>query len=71
MRIAANLGMMDRVDGETGTQEASRVIIEGNAIAEFRNSEWDGETAHGVNIASLKDEFVEVMNTEEVLRVMR
>jgi nicotinamidase-related amidase len=71
VRIAANLGVTDRVDEGTGTQETSRVIIEGNATATFGKSGWDAETAHGVNIAILKHEFFETMSTEEALRVVR
>jgi nicotinamidase-related amidase len=68
VRMAANLGVVNGVDEQTGKQEAGRVILVEDAVGTFAKGGWDAETVHAVNIASLRDEFAEVMNTEEVVR---
>ena len=47
-----------------------RVILVPDATATFAKGPFDAETVHAVNVESLRDEFAEIMTTQEVLRAM-
>lgn len=66
-RMAANLGVVDYPDeGVKG-----RVVLVGDATATHERGKWDAETVQAVQIASLNEEFAEVLSTEEVIRLIQ
>lgn len=70
-RMAANLGVTDYPDEEGGELSKGRVILVHDATATFNRGPWDAETMHNVSVESLRDEFAEMMTTEEVLDMLR
>jgi nicotinamidase-related amidase len=68
-RMAANLGVTDVVD-PTGHTVPGRIILVEDAVAAFNKQGWDAETVHAVNLASLRDEFAEVMTAEQILAML-
>lgn len=84
VRMAANLGVVDRVLGEEpvelkadGTRgkdvrvEKGRIILVSDATATFGKGGFDSETVHKVSVASLEGEFADVIGTEEVVKALR
>lgn len=79
-RMAANLGVVDRfpkgaitIDAETGQQDPvpidrGRIILVADATATFAKAGIDAETIHAVSVASLQEEFAEVMSTADVIK---
>lgn len=74
MHIAANIGVMDRLDEETGEREGGRVVVAEDTTADttaaFGEGGWDTEAVHAVDAASLRNESAEVMSAEEILEVL-
>ncbi|KAI1298813.1 isochorismatase hydrolase [Xylaria venustula] len=77
VRMAANLRVVDHPHGggyAVGHEPAGEIIVVSDATAMFTRSyyggEFDGETLHTINLATLDDEFCVVRNTEEVLRLL-
>jgi nicotinamidase-related amidase len=70
LRMAANLGVVDSIHEETGKTAEGRIILVEDATAAFGKGGWDAETIHKVNIESIRDEFAEVMSTEEVVKLL-
>lgn len=84
VRMAANLGVVDRVLGEgpvkvrsDGTHEKDvrvekgRIVLVSDATATFGKGGFEAETVHKVSVASLEGEFADVMGTEEVVKALR
>ncbi|PLB51719.1 Isochorismatase hydrolase [Aspergillus steynii IBT 23096] len=79
-RMAANLGVVDRfpegpiaIDAKTGQQDPvpidhGRIILVADATATFAKGGIDAETIHAVSVASLQEEFAEIMSTAEVIK---
>ena len=66
VRLAADLEIVKRQDDDLGL-----VAIIGDASAAFNNrGRFDAETVHAVNLASLEDEFAEVISTKDVLGIV-
>ena len=61
-RMAANL----YVTGENG-----KIYLLEDATATWAKGGWDAETVHQVNLASLNDEFAEVVKTEVVVQALK
>ncbi|MCJ1392779.1 hypothetical protein MMC18_005650 [Xylographa bjoerkii] len=70
VRMAANLGVTDHLDKDTGELVKGQIILIEDATATWERGEFDGETVHEVHVASLKGEFCEVTNTGEVLEMI-
>ncbi|BCS05128.1 putative isochorismatase family hydrolase [Aspergillus luchuensis] len=77
VRMAANLGVVDRVkssEKEGGEEEVvvgkGRIILVSDATATFAKGGWDAETVHQVSVASLDGEFAEVRGVREVVRAL-
>ena len=58
-RMAANLGVV----GDTG-----KIFIIRDGTAAYAKGGFDAETVHGVNLASLDEEFADVISTDEVIK---
>lgn len=84
VRMAANLGVVDRFLGEGPMQlrsdgthekevrvEKGRIILVSDATATFGKGGFDSETVHKVSVASLEGEFADVIGTEEVVKALR
>lgn len=84
VRMAANLGVVDRFLGEgpvrvrsDGTHEKEvrvekgRIILVSDATATFGKGGFDSEIVHKVSVASLEGEFADVIGTEEVVKALR
>ncbi|KAL2823514.1 Isochorismatase-like protein [Aspergillus cavernicola] len=80
VRMAANLGVVDRYPGgllpvvnQDGSQRCSvpvdkgRIVLVGDATATWAKGGFDAETVHAVTLASLDEEFADVLSTEVVL----
>ena len=66
VRLAADLEIVKRKDDDLGL-----VAIIEDASAAFNNrGRFDAETVHAVNLASLEDEFAEVVSTRDVLEIV-
>jgi nicotinamidase-related amidase len=65
VRMAANLHVVDFDDVE------GRITLIGDATAAYEQGEFDGETVHGVHVASLKGEFCDVATTRETLEELQ
>ena len=61
-RMAANL----YVTGENG-----KIYLLEDATATWAKGGWDAETVHQINLASLDDEFAEVVKTEVVVQALK
>ncbi|KAI0965227.1 isochorismatase hydrolase [Xylaria arbuscula] len=76
VRMAANLRVVDHPHGGVAAAHnpAGEIIVVSDATAMFTRSyyggEFDGETLHTINLATLDDEFCVVRNTEDVLRLL-
>ncbi|RAH58224.1 Isochorismatase hydrolase [Aspergillus piperis CBS 112811] len=76
VRMAANLGVVDRVKssekegGEEVVVDKGRIILVSDATATFAKGGWDAETVHQVSVASLDGEFAEVRGVREVVRAL-
>jgi nicotinamidase-related amidase len=83
-RMAANLGVVDRIIGEgpvkihaDGTHEKDvkvdkgRIVLVSDATATFGKGGFDSETVHKVSVASLDGEFADVLGTEDVVKALR
>ncbi|KAL4882359.1 Isochorismatase-like protein [Aspergillus karnatakaensis] len=83
VRMAANLKVVDRFpEGEPalrddGTQEGGvvvdkgRIVLVGDATATWAKGGFDAETVHAVTLASLDEEFVDVLGTQEVVAALK
>lgn len=87
VRMAANLGVVDRLLGQKGgasvrvksdgthetevVVEKGRIILVADATATFGKGGFDSETVHKVSVASLEGEFADVIGTEEVVNALR
>ena len=56
--MIANLGVV----GDSG-----KIFIISDGTAAYAKGEFDAETVHRVNLASLDEEFADVVNTEDVI----
>jgi nicotinamidase-related amidase len=76
VRMAANLRVVDHPHGgfAPGKTPAGKIIVVSDATAMYTRSydgrEYDGETLHTTNLATLNDEFCVVRNTEQVLHLL-
>ncbi|KAI8633377.1 isochorismatase [Xylariaceae sp. FL1651] len=74
VRMAANLRVVDHPHGGVSQRDkpTGEIILVADATAMFgvsyNGKEYDGETLHAINLATLNDEFCVVRNTEHVLR---
>lgn len=68
-RMASDLGIVDR---QSDDGESSRGILAliSDATACFNKGGFDAETVHAVNIASLEEEFAQVVATRDVLQTV-
>ena len=65
--MAANLRVTEHVDEKTRKEAPGQVILITDATATWERGEFDAETVHKVHVASLKDEFCDVVTTRQVL----
>lgn len=76
VRMASNLRVVDHPHGGVapGHNPSGEIIVVSDATAMYTRSyagkNYDGETLHTINLATLDDEFCVVRNTEEVLRLL-
>ncbi|KAI3318377.1 isochorismatase hydrolase [Xylariaceae sp. AK1471] len=76
VRMAANLRVVDHPHGgfARGKKPTGEIVVVSDATAMYTRSydgrEYDGETLHTTNLATLNDEFCVVRNTEQVLRLL-
>ncbi|KAI1134721.1 Isochorismatase hydrolase [Hypoxylon sp. FL0543] len=68
-RMANNLGVVS-VTSPSGELDEGDIIVVGDACATFAKGGVDAETVHRVNLASLNQEFAQVVNTQDVLSVV-
>ena len=68
-RMAANLGWRNSA-GAPGHVEGGNVIVVEDACATHNRCSFSAETMHAVALASLKDEFAEVLTTAEMLETL-
>ncbi|KAI8959912.1 Isochorismatase hydrolase [Daldinia sp. FL1419] len=66
-RMANNLRVVS-VTSPTGQLDEGDIIVVSDACATFSKGEFDAETVHRVSLASLNEEFAQVVNTQAVLR---
>ncbi|KAI0134827.1 Isochorismatase hydrolase [Daldinia grandis] len=66
-RMANNLRVVS-VTSPTGELDEGDIVLVSDACATFSKGGFDAETVHKVSLASLNDEFAQVVNTQEVLR---
>ncbi|KAI1653752.1 Isochorismatase hydrolase [Daldinia decipiens] len=66
-RMANNLRVVS-VTSPTGELDEGDIVLVGDACATFAKGGIDAETMHKVSLASLNDEFAQVVNTQDVLR---
>lgn len=64
-RMASNL-RVTAIDGERQA-EVDDVLLVGDACATFTKGEFDAETVHRVNLASLDGEFAKVVGTGDIV----
>ncbi|KAI0815447.1 isochorismatase [Xylaria sp. FL0064] len=75
VRMASNLRVVDHPHGgvASGHHPTGEIVVVSDATAMYDWSSggknYDGETLHTINLATLDDEFCVVRNTEEVLRL--
>lgn len=62
-RMAANLHVL----GDEVGPDGDGIILLRDGTATYAKGEFDGETVHAVNLASLDGEFANVLNTHEVI----
>jgi len=68
-RMAANLFVTSHLNEKREIDEGSVILVE-DATATWDRDGFDAETIHKVNIASLRGEFCEIMNTGQVLKML-
>ncbi|KAI1775855.1 Isochorismatase hydrolase [Hypoxylon cercidicola] len=68
-RMASNLRVVS-ITSPNGDLDEGDIILAGDACATFAKGGYDAETVHGVNLASLNEEFAQVERTQDVLRVV-
>ncbi|KAI1383822.1 Isochorismatase hydrolase [Hypoxylon trugodes] len=68
-RMASNLRVVS-VKTPTGELDEGDIILVRDACATFSKGDFDAEIVHKVNLASLNEEFAQVANTQDVLRVV-
>ncbi|KAF3065946.1 hypothetical protein GL218_09263 [Daldinia childiae] len=66
-RMANNLRVVS-ITSPTGELDEGDILLVGDACATFAKGGIDAETMHKVSLASLNDEFAQVVNTQDVLR---
>ncbi|KAK6953756.1 hypothetical protein Daesc_003718 [Daldinia eschscholtzii] len=65
-RMASNLRVVS-VTSPTGELDEGDIVLVDDACATFSKGGFDAETVHKVSLASLNEEFAEVVNTKDVL----
>ncbi|KAI0406909.1 isochorismatase [Xylaria palmicola] len=76
VRMASNLRVVDHPHGgvASGHNPTGEIVVVSDATAMYARcvggKEYDGETLHTINLATLDDEFCLVRSTEEVLRLL-
>lgn len=70
-RMAANLGVTDQVDRVSGKVVKGRVILIEDATATFPRGTFDADMVQAVQVASLNEEFCEVMIRSQVIDMIR
>ncbi|KAI0832246.1 Isochorismatase hydrolase [Hypoxylon sp. FL0890] len=65
-RMANNLRVIS-IASPTGELDEGDIILVSDACATFAKGGFDAETVHRVNLASLNEEFAQVVNTQDVL----
>ncbi|KAI1413939.1 Isochorismatase hydrolase [Hypoxylon sp. FL1857] len=68
-RMASNLRVVSRTS-PTGELDEGDIILVSDACAAFGKGDFDAETVHRVNLASLNEEFAQVVNTQDVLNAV-
>ncbi|KAI1103824.1 Isochorismatase hydrolase [Jackrogersella minutella] len=68
-RMASNLRVVS-VTNPTGEVDEGDIVLVSDATAAFAKGDFDAETVHEVNLASLNGEFAQVVKTQDVLRVV-
>ncbi|KAJ8130317.1 hypothetical protein O1611_g3314 [Lasiodiplodia mahajangana] len=74
--MASNLRVVDHPHGgfAAGQEPPGEIIVVSDATAMYTRSysgkEYDGNTLHMINLATLDDEFCVVRDTEAVLRLL-
>ncbi|OTB03881.1 hypothetical protein M426DRAFT_59581 [Hypoxylon sp. CI-4A] len=68
-RMANNLRIVSVASSAGGFDEGDIVLV-GDACATFAKGDFDAETIHKVNLASLNEEFAQVAHTQDVLHVV-
>lgn len=66
-RMAANLRIVDIVKDDGEIVDSGEIILVGDACATFAKGDFDAETVHKVNLASLDGEFAQVEKTAAVI----
>ncbi|KAH8599495.1 isochorismatase hydrolase [Bisporella sp. PMI_857] len=67
-RMANNLRVVDLVTEKGEVEEEGDILLVGDACATYDRGEFNAETVHRVNLASLNGEFASVKGTEEVVK---
>ncbi|GAP82650.1 putative isochorismatase hydrolase [Rosellinia necatrix] len=76
IRMASNLRVVDHPHGGVapGQSPSGEIIVVSDATAMYTRTyagkEYDGETLHTTNLATLNDEFCVVRSTEKVLQLL-
>ena len=65
-RMAANLGVTDVVNTETGNLVKGQVVLVEDACATWERGSFEADTVHKVQIESLRGEFCDIMTTAQV-----
>ncbi|KAI2774509.1 Isochorismatase hydrolase [Daldinia loculata] len=68
-RMANNLRVVS-VTSPTGELDEGDIVLVGDACATFSKGGIDAETVHKVSLVTLNDEFAQVVNTQDVLRIV-
>ncbi|KAI8814027.1 putative isochorismatase family hydrolase [Cladochytrium replicatum] len=66
-RMAKNLGVTDTVDAVSGKKVEGEVILVEDAVAAFGLGKFDPQTIHEVHVESIRNEFANIMSTEDVV----
>jgi nicotinamidase-related amidase len=77
-RMAANLGVVgepvtvnsDGSHPEIVDIERGRIVLVADATATFAKGAIDAETIHNVSVASLENEFADVLSTDEIVKAL-
>ncbi|KAI0880573.1 Isochorismatase hydrolase [Annulohypoxylon maeteangense] len=68
-RFANNLGVVSATD-PNGEIDEGDIVVASDACATFSRGEFDAETVHAVHLASLKGEFAQVEETQDILHII-